>query len=95
MLESNLLEIVEMFRKVAFIDIFERDVNFKSILMDIAKNIISVNQDLWDQRGKRYSKSTIILFEMILNFGSLISHGFVSANLMSPSLRTSKSLYKK
>jgi hypothetical protein len=44
--------------------------------------------------GKRYHASTKLLFETLWKFGGLLSHHFLSENLVGPSLNTSKALYR-
>jgi hypothetical protein len=64
-------------------------------LTDLGRNAVSVQTHDGKSQGKRYEKSTKLIFEMILKHGGPQAHEFVRVNLEGPVLNTLRAVFRK
>lgn len=66
-----------------------------AFLSDLGRNAVSVQSHGGKAQGKRYEKSTKLIFEMILKHGGPQAHEFVRVNLEGPVLNTTRAVFRK
>ncbi len=74
---------------------FEKHLLLLNLLMDIIFNILSIHRNGGKGNGKRYHASTIKLFEVLQNFGSSLTHNFISKKLVRSTLNITRSNFRK
>ncbi|GAQ92670.1 hypothetical protein KFL_010890010, partial [Klebsormidium nitens] len=88
-------QLAEMVRRACDLGAFSGRTQLYNFLLDLAKNLVSVTKHDGDARGKRYHKSTVLMFETLARFGGPLAHNFASLNLLGPVLNTSLAQYRK
>lgn len=91
---GTLPEVAEVFKRACDAGAFDGRTPLYNFLLDLAKNLTSVAKHDGDGRGKRYHKSTKLMFGTLARFGGPLAHNFVSLNLLGPDLNTSLALYR-
>jgi hypothetical protein len=88
-------EVAKLFKKAVEVGCFDDRPQCLNFLTDLARNALSVQTHDGKSQGKRYEKSTKLIFEMILKHGGPQAHNFVSVNLHGPVLNTTRALFRK
>lgn len=92
---GSLPEIAEYFKRASEAGAFDGRSTLLNFLLDLGKNLISVQAHDGKGTGKRYSRSTKLMYECLLQFGGPLVANFLNLNLLGPAINTCKALYRK
>jgi hypothetical protein len=93
--EKKLPEVAEVLRRAYDAGYFENREGLLNFILDLGKNIISVDSHGGNAQGKRYHRSTKLMYEMLLEYGGPCALNFMSANLLGPSINTTRSEFRR
>lgn len=92
---QSLPEVAKLFKRAVEVGCFDDRPSCLNFLTDLARNAVSVQTHGGKGQGKRFEKSTKLIYEMILKHGGPQAHNFVSVNLHGPVLNTTRALFRK
>jgi hypothetical protein len=95
LMSGSLPEVAEFFKRASDAGAFDGRSTLLNFLLDLGKNLISVQEHDGIGTGKRHSRSSKMMYECLLQFGGPLVSNFLRLNLLGPAINTSKSLYRR
>jgi hypothetical protein len=92
---QSLPEVAEFFKRAAEAGAFEGRSTLLNFLLDLRKNLLTVQAHDGKGTRKRYSRSTKLMYKGLLQFGGPLVASFLNLNLLGLAINTCKVLYKK
>lgn len=90
---QSLPEIAEFFKRALEAGAFEGRSTLLNFLLDLGKNLITVQAHDGRGMGKRHSRSTKFMYECLLQFGGPLVANFLNLNVLRLAINTCKALY--